>query len=202
MRELRIMACFICLKAKWAFKRRIKKYGDSVEILLTNRLRNALTFATVATEKHVHDIAKCYIYDFLYNLRYVLYGRRHVIHVYKQLIYIQTKFKNHKFIIDGKVEVLVNFWDKMVGEMMNKCSKMRERSTMAVISKIMLVPKHVREYILNFFVKKCYYLYSIGFFNWRLNFPKESDYRNESELQEIIEQREKLFEITGNYIDI
>ena len=32
---------------------------------------------------------------------------------------------NHRLIIGGKVEVLVNAWDKMIGDMMTKVSRFK-----------------------------------------------------------------------------
>ena len=51
------------------------------------------------------------------------------------------------------------------------------------------------------YVQKCYYLYSIAFFQWRRKFPHKTEYYDENEFHWLIYKRQNLFFQIGKPID-
>ena len=82
---------------------------------------------------------------------------------------IKSKFRGQLINKKGKVEILYNYWDKLYGQVHTLASKARDKATIALCVKIMMVPYDVRYEILSQFTKSCRMLYSIAFFQWRLN---------------------------------
>ena len=53
----------------------------------------------------------------------------------------------------SKVEVMTNYWDKLIGEMQKKATKRGDKRVTSLVGKIILVPKEVRNACLHHYVK-------------------------------------------------
>ena len=63
----------------------------------------------------------------------------------------------------SKVDVLINYWDKIVGILTWKSKKYKDTKANQFLIKILKVPKKVRLAVLMKWIKKCRMLYSIAF---------------------------------------
>ena len=82
-----------------------------------------------------------------------------IVGTFEHILKIQRKFYNLIVTCEGQVEVLVNYWDKLIGEIqkMVKLEK-KEANKVAVnslIIRIIKVPHHVRHAALLEYVKGC-----------------------------------------------
>ena len=90
----------------------------------------------------------------------------------------------------SKVEVMTNYWDKMIGQLQVKASKKGDNQVTKLVGQIILVPKEVRKVCLHHYVKQCRLLHSIAFMQWRALFPKTHiPYYNPNELKETTQGR-------------
>ena len=64
----------------------------------------------------------------------------------------------------SKIEVLINYWDKMIGLLGLKAPEFGDAVTKQLCRNIIFIPKEVRYAVLKQFVKKCMEQHSIAFF--------------------------------------
>ena len=63
----------------------------------------------------------------------------------------------------GKVEILINYWDKFYGQIMFRASKISDQETIQLMKYIALVPNEVQFDCLHYYVDKCIELQAIAF---------------------------------------
>jgi hypothetical protein len=64
----------------------------------------------------------------------------------------------------GKLEILINYWDKMLGILMTKSIHLRDNDFTNYLKKVFVVPDEVRRAALFFYINKCRELNHIAFF--------------------------------------
>ena len=75
--------------------------------------------------------------------------------------------KNMKTTTLGKIEILENGWDKMVGIL---GQNMKDKYTKVVAEKLMTLNPKVKRAALSKYVQQCNLLHHIAFYNWRLKY--------------------------------
>ena len=72
----------------------------------------------------------------------------------------------------AKVDVLINYWDKIFGYLQKKASmQFYDKNMNSLLKKIIVIDPQVRYEILRRYVKKCRELHSIAFMQWRKMYP-------------------------------
>ena len=61
---------------------------------------------------------------------------------------LQSKVKLRQIIIDAKIEILTNYWNKIIGLMQARSVMLKDKHTIDLINKIVVVPKHIRNAVL------------------------------------------------------
>ena len=85
---------------------------------------------------------------------------------------MQKKMVDKRVSKGARVEVLSNFWDKILGQMQVKSRERPEDKQMAkIILKLMFVPPEIRKQMLECFVAACKDLYGLAFYQWRHKYP-------------------------------
>ena len=102
-----------------------------------------------------------------------------------QILQIQTKIKTQIVTRYAKVDILCNYWDKMIGQIQLNASKLKDAKTSEICRKIMIIPKRIQFVILRYYVAACRNIYAVAFFQWRQLYP--SQFTCEEELTEILE---------------
>ena len=100
-------------------------------------------------------------------------------------------------MINAKVEILTNYWNKLSGQMQHKAVLLQDDDTIAMLNKIIRVPSHIREAVLKKFLQKCNELHAIAFFQWRLNCYTSIKY-DEHEIKALISNRVKHLYLNMN----
>jgi len=113
---------------------------------------------------------------------------------YKQISFMQRRIKDGLVTKESKIEVLLNYWDKMFGVLQSQASKSNDKPTNDMCKKLIVIPKEVRYAMLKKYVTQCRNLYTIAFFQWRLMYP--SQVRFEKEQLEVI-----LYKCINDLID-
>ena len=101
--------------------------------------------------------------------------------------------------LNAKIEVLVNYWNKLQGTLMDRAQQSNVKRLKMLILEIVKVPAEIKHEVLRFIVKKCMELHSIAFLQWRYLFPGNSPYYSDDVLDELIQARIEFFYI--NYSD-
>ena len=91
----------------------------------------------------------------------------------QKIEYIQKRFKDQLATRFAKVEVLSNYWDKMVGQLQTRASKKHDKEASDLVLKFILVPKDVKLELLREWVTCCRTLFSIAFLQWRMIRPSK-----------------------------
>ena len=104
------------------------------------------------------------------------------------LLGIQNRFKLRQIAVAAKVEVLENYWNKMVGRIMVDAIKKKDNKTIELMKHIMKIKLEVRTHLLHEFVRRCRQLHAIAFMQWRAKFPNELTF-HKYELENLIDER-------------
>ena len=81
----------------------------------------------------------------------------------KILLFIQTKFRNSISTHEAKIEVLTNYWDKLIGQIYQRAFKVKDSGIQDLLKKIILIPPKVRRTVLSYYLQKCENFHSIAF---------------------------------------
>lgn len=100
--------------------------------------------------------------------------------------FIQKRIKTQLSLKYSKVDVLINFWDKIIGCMIRDKAKFKDKKADKLTVELTKVPKSIRDACLKKYTDHCKAVYNIAFMQWRLFFPTTSEYADEEELKEII----------------
>ena len=104
-------------------KRRQKRWGSGIDevpgSVVPNRLRRRIKHViTVGVHGHVQayeekswTILRLFITEYVYRESMRSYGRD----FYQKILFMQRRMKNQLVIRFAKVEVLLNYWDKLFG---------------------------------------------------------------------------------------
>ena len=71
----------------------------------------------------------------------------------------------------SKVEIMENYWDKMLGFVQKTASDSSDKKMLAICQKILLIPKDVKKEMLLKYIIACCELSSLAFFQWRIRHP-------------------------------
>ena len=58
----------------------------------------------------------------------------------KQIMILQVKYRSKLQIKYSKVDILINFWDKIIDELMEKSEKFGDNQMIEIVNNIILVP--------------------------------------------------------------
>lgn len=94
------------------------------------------------------------------------------------LIGLQLKIRSKLEIKNSKVDVLINYWDKMIDKLVKKSEKFGDLHMIHIINQIILIPKEIRLYVLREFVSQCVLFYNIAFSQWRLMYDHHDAFGN------------------------
>ena len=64
----------------------------------------------------------------------------------------------------SKVEILDTYWDKILGQIQIKATKLKDKNMTELCKRIMLIPSNIRTTILTKYIIACKWVYAIGFF--------------------------------------
>ena len=105
---------------------------------------------------------------------------------YKSILYIQNRMKVQIQTKYAKVDVLLNYWDKLYGQMQLKATATGDTQANEMLAGIAMVPYSIKKKLFTFYIKKCKDLHNVAFFQWRLKYPNHLKHDPE-QLKEIIE---------------
>ena len=75
--------------------------------------------------------------------------------LYKILLKIQRRIRDNGVTKYSKVEVLVNYWDKLYGQLQVRASKKNDQAAKGLLLNIIKVPKPVQNAVLGEYVRMC-----------------------------------------------
>lgn len=100
--------------------------------------------------------------------------------------FIQKRIRKQLSLKYSKVDVLINYWDKILGSIIREKAKFKDKKAERLTVEFAKVPKNIRDACLKKYIDHCKSVYNIAFMQWRLHFPTTSEYADEKELKEII----------------
>ena len=109
-----------------------------------------------------------------------------------QIKYIQSKMRNQLSTRFSKVEVLINYWNKLFGKLQITASRTNDTKMRAVLTKIAQVPRPVQHELLRQYIKKTRLLHAAAFLQWRLKFPKPVHFNKEEIEQTLLQTLKTL----------
>ena len=99
--------------------------------------------------------------------------RKHILaadYIYKSELmfanirYIQRTYLSKILKKESRVEILNNYWNKIIGKLMNAAIQKKDQPLKDLVSKIMLVDKNIKNIVLFKYVHQCQILHQIAFF--------------------------------------
>lgn len=182
MIKAKFMSVVIC--HRWAARQ--KRFGPCIHQVNRRDFRKHITFLSMTSNVVYKRQAKHLFTSFCESVIDNIKLNKKFTKYFEQIIWMQIKIKDQLLTRLSKVDVLMNYWDKMLGQIQMKASKTKDKKATALCRQIILVPKEVQYSILKKYVSACRLLYAIAFTQWRLEYPSELRYE-EDELNEILE---------------
>ena len=103
--------------------------------------------------------------------------------------FIQKRIKKQMSLKYSKVDVLINFWDKILGSIIKDKIKFKDKKADSLAIELTKIQKPIRDACLRCWIDRCKAVYNIAFMQWRLLYPTTCEYFNEEELKDIIMSR-------------
>lgn len=97
---------------------------------------------------------------------------------YKRALLCQKRIKTQIITKFMKVEILLNYWDKIVGQLIVYAGKYRDKEAKKISRLLSLVQRDIRIEALKRYFVKCKELHMIAFMQWRVMFVKQSEYHS------------------------
>ena len=69
--------------------------------------------------------------------------------------YIQRNIQRRVRTHANKLEILINYWDKIVGRLQTRAFKLQDEKVKEIVMGIILVPKDIRRAVLSHYLKCC-----------------------------------------------
>jgi len=91
--------------------------------------------------------------------------------------------------LEAKIEVLMNYWDKLVGRLMTRALEKKDETMKETIQKLVVISYTVKHACLKKFIQQANFLYAIAFFQWRYKYPNDVKWMKE-DLEELIVDRQ------------
>ena len=87
-----------------------------------------------------------------------------VLTCHAQVRFIQNRFRLKRLALEARVEVLTNFWNKLIGQLQARAVELGDDHTKELLNKIIIIPHDIRRAVLSKFATKCKELHIIAFF--------------------------------------
>ena len=169
-------------------------YGPNLEAILHKRILISINIKS----RLMHDalVGRCapVIYDALRRVKSYRGLMANGAAVCRQLAVIVLTLRNRYHMLLARVEVLKNYWEKLLGKIEDRSKASNDKEMDAVLRRIRVIPDEVVEAALRHFVQKSSELHAIAFLQWRLKYPKPDDLGlpfSEDKLYHLIDTRLK-----------
>ena len=106
-------------------------------------MQTAITFSTASSHKYAYDKALAYLKDFFIHNKSKLEFEIKVTSLFSSVNYMNLRIKRQLKTRWGKVEVLINYWDKLVGYFMMTSQKQKCKKMSDIVRKLIVVKKDI-----------------------------------------------------------
>ena len=145
-------------------------FGKTIDHMFRNKLEHAFTFIGNLKYRKILSQAKENVFWFLcVKNRFQIKLRQCV----KSMLYIQRKFNIRKLIFNAKLEILMNSWDKLMGQLYSIKTKIKDKKLLKIINQIPKIKLEIKKYALSEYLKSCHVYHYIAFLQWRYLWPSK-----------------------------
>jgi hypothetical protein len=156
-----------------------------------HKLRDALSVLPLWGADRRIEESKQKVTDFMLQLQ--TRGKFSTFRV--QFSAIQLRLRQQMAVKYSKVDVLLNYWDKVVGSIIKDNIKFKDKKAGNLAIKISSVPPQIKREVLKSYINRCKVRYNIAFMQWRYLHPNEENvYYDKEALEDIIMARIGLME--------
>jgi hypothetical protein len=168
---------FVCLKISKIYKIRNKKWAPNMPVHLHRNFRRTLNvFGGVTVGHCVRQRALAILKHFITgNLDMTLKVRA----AFKNLIFMQKKIKCRNVTREAKIDILENYWNKLLGQIHRKNQEVGDKKTQTLLRAISGVKANIRRKALHEYLRCAQTVHTIAFLQWRMLFPSSLEYHEE-----------------------
>lgn len=178
LEKLRIQRqIFLNFKFSIVWRRRAKKWGGGLWDIHRGRIRRTLRLTHQAMSAGRQEEAKAVLHPFLKANADHEKTRVRVRYFFDRIVFMQNRMRDKLICKDSKVEVLINYWDKMQFQIMAGAApnaakgRPMDEEARTFAMKLHRVPEEVRLALLSAYVQACRRLHAICFLQWRRMYP-------------------------------
>lgn len=178
LEKLRIQRqIFLNFKFSIVWKRRAKKWGGGLWDIHRGRLKRVFTLQHQALGPGRQAEATAVLYPFLKANADHEKTRVRVRYFFERIVFMQRRIHDKLVCIHSKVDVLVNYWEKMEFQILAGAApnaakgRPMDQEAQAFAMKLHRVPAEVRRACLSAYVQCCRRLHAICFLQWRQMYP-------------------------------
>ena len=176
IRNIKQQILFSVLKIAARWRERCRKYGNNLDWIFRNKIRQSVSFQINIQYPYLRRQAIRIIDDFIQDNVMPDLTAQKIKDFIVKLNFIYKKMQRQILQKQGKVDVLLTYWDKMTGMLQQQASKIKDKNTVNLLRKIIMVPLNVKTYVFHQYVIQCKLRHNIAFMQWRYRFPTNVDH--------------------------
>ena len=179
----------MCIKLSYRWLSYAKRVSHQQKTRTRLSLKNCLTFLCPAHIDNAKKAAYPLFLKFVTDAGNKREMKGKIMSLYKSIILIQRKVKKQLALRSAKVDVLMNYWDKMLGKVQYQVSKKGDYQANELIKQFMMIPKQIVRAAFTQYINQCRAINAIAFLQWRKMYPKKSSYHSIEKLTELVQSR-------------
>jgi hypothetical protein len=157
------------------WRRKLSRFGG-LENIFRQQVRHSFYLSGIHAQHGVERRAKHIVFQFwVYQ-----YGLNMFVKKLKlwmgRIGFIQRQHRLRQQLLDARLEVLENQWNKIINYLAQKAHLLNDSPTKELLDGIVRVPKRTRQLVLRLYLQKCQELHSVAFLQWRKTSSKNPNF--------------------------
>lgn len=186
--KIRGYAFWIVHKVSRMFRRKLRRRRALGELMHLRKICDSMTMLAVCQNEWIYNRQLQVLKPWLMLNVGILPLVKAAYITYQKFCTIQRKNRDYLAVRFSKTEVLINYWDKMIGKLTLKADIYDDDLMRDILFKIVNIPKEVQLGVLTIFVQSCRDIYQIAFYQWRKMYPSRVRF-DKDELNRLIYAR-------------
>ena len=137
---------FMAIRMFYVWKSKLRQYGAApgdISNKFQSDIKNSLTY--LANIQNVGAVKNCYgpIQYLLTNTAKVFNMKMRFAITFKHLILIQKRVKDQIYLLKGKIEAMMIYWQRIMSLVHKQASELQDQETSDLFRRMLLIPKEV-----------------------------------------------------------
>jgi hypothetical protein len=208
MKEKKFKTTYIAYRLLYLFGKKIGRTGESFDIRIRERCRQALTFKSQLVYRDNKEKANGIILNYMRDIKWRYSLQISCVHYWQQILKVRARFMHIIKTKRQRMDQLREKWNKernrLLAEYDKDYHRTRSKAVKRMYNKLLKLDFSKRDLTLKLYLIKCRIEHNIAFTEWRKNFKVENNDLIEKYslmLLQCIEKEDKMIEDKEGKLD-